>query len=123
QLTSACTPPPFLSAATAALLLYGPNGHHAPSNAACYCFSPSPSFSQFFGAFLANKNDCRARDTPPYGQLSTAILHDTESLSLAPTIAACHAHTHHVRQRPRTSTQPPPPAIHICAGFVWSLRH
>ncbi|KAJ7699713.1 hypothetical protein B0H14DRAFT_3904527 [Mycena olivaceomarginata] len=65
QLTSACTPPlsspPFLSAATAALLLYDPNGHHAPSNAAF--------------------------------------------LSLAPTIAACHAHTHHVRQRP----QPPPP--------------
>ncbi|KAJ7859268.1 hypothetical protein B0H13DRAFT_2672347 [Mycena leptocephala] len=31
------------------------------------------------------------------------------SLSLAPTSAACHAHTHHVRQRPRTSTQLPPP--------------
>ncbi|KAJ7700597.1 hypothetical protein B0H14DRAFT_3904300 [Mycena olivaceomarginata] len=38
DLTSACTPPlsspPFLSAALAALLLYDPNGHHAPSNAA-----------------------------------------------------------------------------------------
>jgi hypothetical protein len=31
------------------------------------------------------------------------------ALSLAPTSAACHAHTHHVRQRPRTATQPPPP--------------
>ncbi|KAJ7789841.1 hypothetical protein B0H14DRAFT_3572384 [Mycena olivaceomarginata] len=27
-----------------------------------------------------NKNNCRARDTPPYGQLSTANLHVTESL-------------------------------------------
>jgi hypothetical protein len=76
------TTPPFLSAAPVALLLYDPNGHHAPSNAACRCLSPaSSSFSQFLlGAFLANKNHCRARDTPPYGQLSTANLHVTESL-------------------------------------------
>ncbi|KAJ7786809.1 hypothetical protein B0H14DRAFT_3893513, partial [Mycena olivaceomarginata] len=38
---------PFLSAATATLL-YDPNGHHAPSNAACCCLSPA---SSSFGAF------------------------------------------------------------------------
>ncbi|KAJ7796320.1 hypothetical protein B0H14DRAFT_3887688 [Mycena olivaceomarginata] len=32
------------------------------------------------GVFLANKRPSRARDTPPYGQLSTANLYATESL-------------------------------------------
>ncbi|KAF8180460.1 hypothetical protein K438DRAFT_2021350 [Mycena galopus ATCC 62051] len=39
--------PPFLSAAAAARLFYDPNGHHAPSTAACYCLPPASSFSQY----------------------------------------------------------------------------
>ncbi|KAJ7738431.1 hypothetical protein B0H14DRAFT_3516007 [Mycena olivaceomarginata] len=58
QLTSVCAPPlsspPFLSAATAALLLYDPNGHHAPCNAACLLLltSAPPFLSSYSAPFL-----------------------------------------------------------------------
>ncbi|KAJ6602928.1 hypothetical protein B0H10DRAFT_2230111 [Mycena sp. CBHHK59/15] len=113
-LTSACTPstastpppssslshasrarPPFLSAAAAALLLYDPS-----------TYSP---FLLGPGAFLANKDHCRARDTPPYGQLSTALVP-------CPTSVSAHGPSVHLDT---AST----PSMHIRTDFVQSPRH
>ncbi|KAJ7848605.1 hypothetical protein B0H14DRAFT_3867155 [Mycena olivaceomarginata] len=53
---------------------------------------------------------------------TTAMCTGFDALSLAPTSAACHAHTHHVRQRPRTSTQPTPPPYTSASSRAYLSR-
>ncbi|KAF8145507.1 hypothetical protein K438DRAFT_1991798 [Mycena galopus ATCC 62051] len=121
---------PFLSAATAALLLYDPNGHHAPSNAASF-FVP---LLKDPASFLQTKiNVVLAIHLP-------TDLHATESLEgfdeMSPVCVSPSSRP--TFSRPLSLTAPcayapcplapadidaaSAPAIHICTDFVQSPR-
>ncbi|KAF8153469.1 hypothetical protein K438DRAFT_372717 [Mycena galopus ATCC 62051] len=126
-LRSSPLPPPLCCSTTPTVTMRHPTLLPASSSFSQFllgCFrSPSPGP----GAFLANRNHCRAHDTPPYGPLFTANLHTTESLraltryvstlSLTPTSAAPCAYA----PCPSASTDidaASAPAIHICTDLV-----
>ncbi|KAJ7810642.1 hypothetical protein B0H14DRAFT_1482511 [Mycena olivaceomarginata] len=114
------TTPPFLSAATAALLLYDPKAtmRHPTLLVAASHQRPPPFLSSYSAPFLQTKiivvlaTSLRTaiNGKPPCHRVFN------EPCPL-PTMAAYHAHTHHVRQRPQPPSPPYTSAPTSCSRY------